>query len=165
MGFLDYDRAIINSLEEDHISRFCGVGNPFLAGKPEQGESILDIGCGAGVDLAIALMFIGKEGFAAGIDVTREMLDTASAFLQEQDKGKPPSLVRGEAEHLPFAEQQFERVISNGVLNMSPQKEFCYREICRVLKPGCSFQYADIVLDEDTAGDVENTNTPDAWSD
>ncbi|MEJ2313736.1 MAG: methyltransferase domain-containing protein [Nitrospirota bacterium] len=158
---LKYDQSIIDAMPEGLIESFCGVGNPFSLGPVEAGQSVLDVGCGAGFDLITAGRLVGPEGRASGIDLTPEMVEKARRYLETA--GIAGEVKVAGCEELPFPDEEFDLVISNGVLNLSPEKEKCFAEILRVLKPGGRLQFADIVLKGDLPD--EKARSLDAWSD
>jgi SAM-dependent methyltransferase len=155
---LGYDKPLLDEIGDDVLSAFCGVGNPFALGPLRPGDSVLDVGCGAGVDLLIAARLVGPNGRVSGLDLTPEMVAKARSNL-----GPRAEIALGTAEAIPFADESFDVVISNGVLNLCPSKEQAYREIHRVLRPDGRLQFADIVLKGDLAPDV--AGRLDAWSD
>jgi SAM-dependent methyltransferase len=155
---LGYDKALLDTISDHVLSAFCGVGNPFALGPVRPGEALLDVGCGAGVDLLVAAQLVGPRGRLCGVDITPEMVEKARANL-----GSRADIALGMAEAIPFADGSFDVVISNGVLNLSPLKEQSYREIFRVLRAGGRLQFADIVLKGDLAPEV--ASNLDAWSD
>jgi arsenite methyltransferase len=142
---LKYDAALINSLPDDVTASYCGVGNPFSLGAIRKGDAVLDIGCGAGVDTIIAAMMTGNEGKAVGVDIVPEMLQRAEANLRLADL-KHVTFLSASGEHLPFPDAHFDTVISNGVINLIPDKDAAMREILRVLKAGGSLIIADQVM-------------------
>jgi SAM-dependent methyltransferase len=142
----DFPPALINS--------FCGVGNPFSLGSIHPGESVLDIGCGAGLDALLAALMVGAEGRVVGIDVTQAMIDKAKANLALLDLQNVAFQV-GEAESLPFPDNDFDVVISNGVFNLTLNKEMALKEAHRVLKPGGRLLLADMILTADLPPDKE----------
>ena len=156
-----YDPTIIQSMPDELIESFCGVGNPFRLGTITSGETILDVGCGAGFDLIVASRMVGQDGKVCGIDLTPEMTAKAKSNLKQYGVQNYDVQVAG-AESIPYSDNTFDVVISNGVLNLSPLKERCFREIYRVLKPHGRLQFADIVLRQDCGGAM--CSTLEAWS-
>jgi arsenite methyltransferase len=156
-----YDLAIINSMPEELIESFCGVGNPFTLGPVNQGETVLDVGCGAGFDLIIASRMTGRNGKVRGIDLTPGMVDKARRNLKQYGVADFEVRVSG-VEVIPYDDNTFDVVISNGALNLSPLKEKGFREIFRVLKPKGRLQFADIVLMEDAAS--ARSSSLESWS-
>lgn len=144
---LQYDAEVLNTLSEDFLNSFCGVGNPFLLSELNIGTSILDLGCGAGFDLVVARGKVGDSGKVCGVDLSQEMIDRARKNLQELGFDDVEiALVASEA--LPYEESSFDVVISNGVINLSPQKLQLFRELHRVLKDGGTLQFADIMFED-----------------
>jgi SAM-dependent methyltransferase len=140
-----YDPNFLRNLPHDVLASYCGVGNPFTLGPISEGESVLDIGCGAGVDTLIAAMMVGPEGRALGIDVVPEMLERARENLRKTAFDNV-TFQQASAEELPFPEGSFDVVISNGVFNLIPDKEKALREVFRVLKSSGQLRMADQVL-------------------
>ncbi|MCF8128698.1 MAG: methyltransferase domain-containing protein [Deltaproteobacteria bacterium] len=147
---LHYDKTLLDQLPEAVAASYCGVGNPFSLGKISPGEKILDIGCGGGVETILAAMMTGETGRAVGVDMVPEMLEKAQANL-ELTGLKNVSFEKASGENLPFPENSFHVVISNGVINLIPDKEGALTEILRVLKPGGRLMVADQV----TAGTLQ----------
>lgn len=142
---LEYDPALTGLLPGPVADAYCGVGNPFSLGEIRTGEAILDIGCGAGVDTLIAAMLTGPDGEAAGVDIVPEMLRRAEENLKMTGlENVTFGSVTGEK--LPFPDDHFEVAISNGVINLIPDKEAALREIHRVLKPRGRLMIADQVM-------------------
>jgi arsenite methyltransferase len=156
-----YDPIIIQSMPDELIESFCGVGNPFRLGTIKSGETVLDVGCGAGFDLIVASRMVGQRGKICGIDLTPEMAEKAKRNLNQYGVQNYDIQVAG-AESIPYPDNAFDVIISNGVLNLSPLKEKCFREIYRVLCPNGRLQFADIVLKQDCGGAM--CSTLEAWS-
>ena len=159
---LGYEPRMLDAIPDDILVAFCGVGNPFALGPVRSGDDVLDVGCGAGVDLMIAARLVGPNGRVCGLDLTPEMAEKARANLGRIDLPRA-EVALGTSEAIPFEDGSFDVVLSNGVLNLSPRKEQSYREIYRVLRRGGRLQFADIVLKGDLAPEV--VGNLDAWSD
>jgi|OpeIllAssembly_1097287.scaffolds.fasta_scaffold48506_2 SAM-dependent methyltransferase len=155
-----YDPEIIQSMPDELIKSFCGVGNPFTLGPIHAGETVLDVGCGAGFDLIVASRMVGQNGKVCGIDLTPQMADKAKDKLRQYGVQNYDVQVAG-AESIPYSDNTFDVVISNGALNLSPLKEKSFREIYRVLRPNGRLQFADILLKEDCGAAC---STLEAWS-
>ena len=140
-----YPPQLLQHLPDEVLASFCGVGNPFSLGPIHPGEAVLDVGCGAGVDSLVAAHLVGPAGRVIGVDVTAEMIAKARSNLEQLDLPQVSFQV-GEAESLPFPDNNFDLVISNGVLNLTLNKEQALEEAYRVLKPGGRFMVADQVL-------------------
>ena len=156
---LGYSADLVTAVPPAIRERFVGVGNPFSLGPVRPGESLLDLGCGAGFDVVIAAQLVGPSGRVVGIDSSLEMIAVgkmelgAAAFSQIE-------LRVGDTEAMPFLDASFDMALSNGVLNLIPDKPGAVREIYRVLRPGGRLQACDIGL-------VGDRPPPDkaAWSD
>ena len=156
---LGYDPEILKTLPEPVAASYCGVGNPFTLGPIREGEAVLDLGCGAGVDAIIAARLTGPSGAVTGIDLVPEML--AKAKEHASLAGVDNLLFReSSAEQVPFPDNSFDVVISNGVFNLVVDKVTALGEVFRVLKPGGRFMLADQVLSgelpKETKARVEN---------
>ncbi|MFH2001456.1 MAG: methyltransferase domain-containing protein [Planctomycetota bacterium] len=158
---LKYDDEMIGRTFPELLRSFCGVGNPFTLGAIAEGEVVLDIGCGAGFDLFIAGMKVGPAGKAIGIDITPEMVALATENIARYSM-KNIKVLPGASESLPFHDSSFDLIISNGVLNLSPEKERTFAEAFRVLKRKGRLQFADIILNQDLPQEI--VGNPDAWS-
>ena len=144
---LGYDAAELAALPLDVTSSFAGVGNPHAIGRIPEGRVVLDVGCGAGTDLLLAATRVGPHGRAIGVDMTAAMRARAAAGAAAC--GLMNVDVRdGDATNLCVDAGSVDVVISNGVLNLVPDKHRAIAEIARVLKPGGSVQIADIVIGE-----------------
>mgnify|MGYP005858170263 CR=1 FL=1 len=157
---LQYDLSIIDQLPDDVASLYCGVGNPFSLGKIHSGEQILDIGCGAGVDAIIAAILTGPNGEAFGVDIVPEMIQQAKS---NRDKTGLENVhfreTSGEA--LPFGDEVFDAVISNGAINLMPDKEKALSEAFRVMKLGGRLMIADQVSSANVQKDIKSR--VDSW--
>jgi len=144
---LGYDAAELAALPVEVTSSFAGVGNPHAIARIRSGATVVDIGCGAGTDLLLAARSAGVSGRAIGVDMTEAMRQRAqegatSCGLDNVD-------VRdGDATRLPLEDGSVDVVISNGVLNLVPNKDRAVAEIARVLRPGGRVQIADIIIGE-----------------
>jgi arsenite methyltransferase len=127
------------------LAAFCGVGNPFGLDRLNPGDAVLDIGCGAGVDSLVAAHLVGAGGRVVGLDVTAAMVERARANLARLGLANVTFQVC-DAEALPFPDNDFDAVISNGVFNLTINKEKALHEAHRVLKPGGRLMLADMVL-------------------
>jgi arsenite methyltransferase len=142
---LGYPKSLLDRIPEATVESFAGVANPFALGPLEEGETVLDLGCGAGTDLLIAAQMVGVSGRAIGIDMTAAMTKRARDSAVEM--GLPNVEVHeGVIEQLPLADESVDVVISNGVIDLVPDKDAVFAEIKRVLRPGGRLQIADVVI-------------------
>ena len=151
---LNYDKSLIDKLQEAVAATYCGVGNPFSLGKINTGEQVLDIGCGAGVDTILASMMTGPTGNVVGVDIVPEMLQQAEKNLMMTDQ-KNVSFKKTSGEKLPYPVDTFDVVISNGVINLIPDKEAALAEIIRVFKPGGRLMVADQIDSGNVQKDIK----------
>ncbi len=145
VGVLGYDREELDELPADVTARFAGIGNPHAIAPLRVGATVLDVGCGAGMDLLLAARHVGPGGTAIGVDMTEPMRVCAIAGAVACDLTNV-DVRSGDATQLPVEDASIDVVISNGVLNLVPQKRLALAEIRRVLKPGGRVQIADITL-------------------
>ena len=144
---LGYEAAELAALPADVTASFAGVGNPHAIERLPENAVVLDVGCGAGTDLLLAARQVGPRGRVIGVDMTEAMRRRAAAGAASC--GLANVDVRdGDATSLPVDDQSIDVVISNGVLNLVPDKRSALVEIARVLKPGGRAQIADIVIGE-----------------
>jgi arsenite methyltransferase len=159
--FLGYDAEELAALPPETTRSFAGIANPHRIGSIRSGETVLDIGCGAGMDLLLAARRVGPTGRAIGVDMTDAMVERARASARAA--GLAQVEVRtGDATSLPVEDASVDVVISNGVLNLVPEKERAFAEIVRVLKPGARLQLADILLDVELSEDARRNI--DLWT-
>jgi len=144
-AILAYDDEWLDGVPEATIASFAGTGNPFSLGRIAEGEHVLDVGCGAGIDSIIAARMVGATGAVIGVDMTPAMLEKARKSAKEADVHNV-DFRQGLAESLPLADGWADVVISNGVLNLFPDKLSGLREMARVLKPGGRLQVGDIIV-------------------
>jgi arsenite methyltransferase len=140
---------------------FAGVANPWSLGRLGPGERVLDLGSGAGMDSLIAAMMVGPEGTVTGIDMTPEMIEKARKGAAELDLSNV-TFIDGEAETLPFDDASFDVVISNGVIDLIPDKDAVFGEIYRVLVPGGRVQIADVTIQQPVS--EEGRRKLDLWT-
>lgn len=142
-----YEDEWLEGIDEGVIASFAGTGNPFAMGLPADGEYVVDIGSGAGLDVTIAAKAVGPAGHVIGVDMTDAMIDKARAAHSFEALGQL-EIRKGYAESLPVPDGWADLVISNGVLNLSPDKDRAFAEVMRVLRPGGRVQIADITVDK-----------------
>jgi arsenite methyltransferase len=142
---LGYDDQWLEGIPERSIESFAGTGNPFSLGLLQPGERVVDVGSGAGIDSLIAARMVGSEGRVIGVDMTPAMLEKARRSADEGGFTNV-SFHQGLAESLPVLDSWADVVISNGVLNLTPDKDAALREMARVLKPGGRLQIGDILV-------------------
>lgn len=159
--FLGYDAGELAALPADCTASFAGVGNPLAIGPIHAGHTVLDIGCGAGMDLLLAAQRTGPDGHAIGVDMTDAMIERARKSVVTSGL-RQVEIRKGDATFLPIADSSIDVVNSNGVLNLVPEKELCFREIVRVLKPGGRLHLADITLDVELPEDARRNI--DLWT-
>jgi SAM-dependent methyltransferase len=150
---LGYDPALYARLPEPSIASFAGTGNPFSAGPFCEGETVVDIGSGAGFDSLIASELVGPTGRVVGIDMTEAMLTKASAGAAHMG-ATHVEFRAGYMESLPLPDHFADAIISNGVLNLALDKTATLREWARVLKPGGRLKMGDILVEREVPADA-----------
>lgn len=144
---LHYEEALLNGIPESAIESFAGTGNPFQLGKIKPGERVVDIGAGAGIDSLIAARMTGPIGQVVGVDMTPKMVKKARRSAEEAGLHNA-EFREGHGEALPVPDGWADVVISNGVLNLMPNKSVALGEMARVLKPDGRLQIADILVEK-----------------
>src|SRR5215831_11417515 len=143
------------------VESFAGVANPWQLGRLQPGECVLDLGSGAGTDSLVAAQMVGARGHVTGIDMTPEMLAKARSAATAMGVGNV-EFVEGEAEQLPFADASFDVVVSNGVIDLIPDKGAVFAELYRVLTPGGRTQIADVTIQNPVS--EEGRRKIDLWT-
>ena len=157
---LGYPDELAN-VPESAVESFAGVANPWTMGRLATGERVLDLGSGAGTDSLVAAQMVGADGHVTGIDMTAPMLAKARAAATEMGVANV-EFVDGEAERLPFADASFDVVISNGVIDLVPDKDAVFAELHRVLAPGGRMQIADVTIQNPVS--EEGRRKIDLWT-
>ncbi|HKZ70169.1 MAG TPA: methyltransferase domain-containing protein [Anaerolineales bacterium] len=152
-NILGYDESLYAGLPEGNIASFAGTGNPFSVGPINSGETVVDIGSGAGFDSLIAAKLVGPAGRVIGMDMTPEMLKKARDGAAQMEAANV-EFREGYMESLPLPDGLADVVISNGVLNLSLDKTETLREWFRVLKPGGRLQVGDILVERSVPADA-----------
>jgi arsenite methyltransferase len=158
---LGYPAVLLERVPEAAAESFAGVANPFSLGELEPGERVLDLGCGAGTDSLVAAQMVAPKGRVTGIDMTPEMLGKARSAATEMSQDNA-EFIEAEAERLPFADESFDVVISNGVIDLTPDKNAVFSELLRVLEPGGRIQIADVTIQNPVS--EEGRRDIDLWT-
>jgi arsenite methyltransferase len=157
----EYNDALVDALPQSTVDSFAGTGNPFAMGELPEGAIVLDVGCGAGFDTLIAAQQVGPSGHVIAMDMTPSMLDRTREGAEAMGL-RNVEVREGYAESLPVEDGSVDVVISNGVINLCPDKVAVMSEIHRVLKPGGRIQIADILVHLEVPQDAKDDI--DLWS-
>ncbi len=141
-----YRSEWLDGIPETAVASFAGTGNPFSIGVLHAGERVVDVGCGAGIDSLIAARMVGPDGQVVGVDMTAEMLARARRAADEAGASNV-EFRDGYMEALPVPDGWADVVVSNGVLNLTPDKLKALGEMARVLRPAGRLQIGDITID------------------
>jgi SAM-dependent methyltransferase len=158
---LGYETQDVDRLPTGTVDSFAGTGNPFSMGRLSAGETVLDIGCGAGFDTLQAGLQVGASGRVIAVDMTPAMLEKTRAGAAGAGLNNVETR-QGFMEELPADDDSIDVVISNGVINLTPDKVGAMREVFRVLKPGGRFQIGDIIVHKEVPQDAKDDI--DLWS-
>jgi len=158
---LGYPADLLARVPDGAAESFAGVANPFRLGRLATGERVLDLGSGAGMDSLVATQMVGRDGAVTCIDMTPEMLAKARSAASEMGVLNV-EFVEGEVESLPFEDESFDVVISNGVIDLIPDKDTVFAEIHRVLGSGGRIQIADVTIQNPVSD--EGRRNIDLWT-
>lgn len=158
---LGYEPEWLSAVPDDIVDRFVGIGNPFSIRKPTVGERALDVGCGCGLDAFVAAHFVGSQGHSVGLDSSVEMLSWPRRALIDSPLTNL-EFHESSVENLPYDDADYDMVISNGVLNLVPDKDAAFGEIARVLRAGGLLVAADLIARDSIPEEV--LASKDAWS-
>ncbi len=152
---LGYPSDVIDRLPPANVASFAGTGNPFLFGDLHPGERVVDVGCGAGLDTLIAAQQVGPRGRVVAVDMTAQMREKTQEGAREMGLANV-EVREGFAEGLPAEDGSADVIISNGVVNLCPDKRAVFKEMLRVLTPGGRIQLGDILVHKEVPQDAKD---------
>jgi len=152
---LGYDPAELGALPDTATAPFAGVGNPFKMGRLPAGATVIDLGSGAGMDCLLAARQVGPGGRVIGFDMTDAMLERSRAAAVQADLSNV-KFEKADIADLPIEDNSVDVVISNGVINLAPDKPAIFKELYRVVRPGGRLQFTDIVIENELSEDARN---------
>jgi SAM-dependent methyltransferase len=157
---LGYPPELAN-VPDTAVESFAGVANPWQLGPLQPGERVLDLGSGAGTDSLVAGQMVAPHGQVTGVDMTPQMLAKARSAASEMGATNV-AFVEADAERLPFSDESFDVIVSNGVIDLIPDKEAVFSELYRVLAPGGRLQIADVTIQNPVS--EEGRRNIDLWT-
>ena len=159
-----YEKEWIDKIPS-HIWEFCAaVGNPFIHANIKEGDTVLDLGCGAGVDVLVASLLVGSSGKVFGVDITPKMVEVATIHAKEMNADNV-KILESSFDTIDLEDESVDIVISNGAINLTSCKESVFAEIYRVLKPNAKIFFADMIdisIDETSCCSVEQNSSCDS---
>ena len=158
---LGYPASDLDRVPETAVESFAGVGYHFDFADLREGDNVLDLGSGSGTDVFVAALHVGDEGSVTGVDMTDEQLEKARR-LRDEAGMENVSFEEGYIEDLPFEDETFDVVISNGVINLSAEKERAFAEMSRVLTPGGRLAVSDIISETQMPDSIKTD--ADLWA-
>jgi arsenite methyltransferase len=161
---LGYDQKMLDQIPDVVWESSAAVGNPFSIGPIHLGETVVDLGCGAGVDLCVAALLVGETGKVFGIDLTPEMVEKARSNIALMHL-RNARVELGDFLNFPLEDNCVDVVISNGAINLSPKQPCVFREIMRVLKPNGRLYLADMIRsDSPSTTQCDSKAATDSWA-
>lgn len=158
---LGYPESDLDRVPDAAVESFAGVGNHFGLAEIAEGDAVLDLGSGSGMDVFVAALQTGETGSVTGLEMTKEQLEKAKQ-LRDEAGFETVEFEQGYIEDIPFEDAAFDVVISNGVINLSAQKEQVFREVSRVLRPGGELALSDIISERQMPESIKNDE--DLWA-